>query len=186
MKHQQSKKTVKKQQQQALKPLPVNTAAVVDVAKKPAEKRKECSPTHHNHQMISIVNNFNENNGRMQATLKRKKNKKSKKSASVNTLLAQSPIGPSTRPVSFNKENLQVKALLLNEYKRGGCFAACNGGQVSQARSVEALFNKKNQMRRANKSATFASTKNNLNKNQRKYHKLQQPANFSSSVSMQF
>lgn len=180
----QAKKTVKPVVEQ-IKPAEQVTVEV--------EKRKECSPHHHHHHLISIVNNFNENNGRMAATLKRKKNKKSKKSSSTtlsssstaNTLTAQSPIGPCTKPVSFNKENLQVKALLMNEYKRNGhCFASCSS-QLSQSRSIEALFNNKNQMKRSNKSSAFASTKN-LNQKQRKYHKLNQPACISGSSSMQF
>ena len=163
-----------------------------ELVKKPAEKRKETEPTSH-HRMISLVNNFNSGSVSppMMRAKKGKKNKKSSSSngsssvsslsASPNGILAQSPIGPHTKPVSFNKENQQVKTLLLNEFKRGG--SGCTGAHIRSIDPV-ALLNK-NQMKRANKNSTFASSKN-LNQKQRKYHKLQQPAAFSSASNMQF
>ena len=125
------------------------------------------------------------------STLKRKKNRKSKKSSSLlvdinatnnNTI---KPVNSS--PLAcFNKENIQVKALLLNEYKRNGVTAASATRFITN--SLESLCNNNNkkQLRRANKNALFVSNKSLVNKKQRKYHMLQQPASTSSSSNMQF
>jgi hypothetical protein len=67
--------------------------------------------------------------------------------------------------ISPNKENLQVKNLLLNEFKKSNL-------AVSRSQLVSV---NRNQMKRSNNSATFSSLRNNVNANQRKYHKLHQP-----------
>lgn len=172
---------------------------VVELVKKTAEKRKESSESSlssHHHHMISVVNNFHSGCVSPPPMLRNKKGKKNKKSSAASNgsssassvsvspsgILAQSPIGPHTRPVSFNKENQQVKTLLLNEFKRGG--AGCMGAHTRSLDPV-ALLNK-NQMKRANKNSTFSSSKS-LNQKQRKYHQLQQPAAvYSASANMQF
>lgn len=123
------------------------------------------------------------------STLKRKKNRKSKKASSLLTDMNANtntncikPVNSSPSPLAacFNKENIQIKAILLNEYKR-------NGSTRCITNSLESLCNNKKQLRRANKNALFVSNKSLVNKKQRKYHMLQQPASTSSSSSnMQF
>jgi hypothetical protein len=89
----------------------------------------------------------------------KKKNRKVKK-ASYTSAIITSPLLPCK---SSNKENLQIKSLLLTDFKRS-CI------NVSR---LECISNNKNQMTRNNKNATFNAR--NVNSKQRKYHKLQQP-----------
>lgn len=92
-----------------------------------------------------------------------KKSKKSKKSKSLMSTQAKTGIKSAS-----NKENMQVKTLLLNDVKKSVTNHAANN------RFDLGLLNK-NQMRRNNKNTTFSSMRN-VNSQQRKYHKLQQPS----------
>lgn len=94
------------------------------------------------------------------STLQRnKRGKRNKKSPANGNAIAGSNSGA-------GKENLQVRTLLLNDAKKP--FA-------SQGNKLESFLLNKNQMKRNNKNSTFKATKYNVNSNQRKYHKLQQP-----------
>jgi len=95
-----------------------------------------------------------------------KKAKKAKKSRKSRHQQQQSP-------ASNNKENMQVKTLLLNDIKK-----SCSP-QANHNRFELSLLNK-NQMKRNNNSK-FSALRNNVNSQQRKYHKLQQPS-FSVSI----
>jgi len=98
-----------------------------------------------------------------------RKSKKSKKSKASPTQVAKLAGNKS----SNNKENMQVKTLLLNETKK--CVSPIT--HHNSNRFELSLLNK-NQMKRNNKNSTFSSMRNNVNSNQRKYHKLQQPSFF--------
>lgn len=104
-------------------------------------------------------------NSSIQLIRKSKKSKKSK--ASPTTQVATKSANKS----SNNKENMQVKTLLLNEAKK--CVSPIT--HYNSNRFELNLLNK-NQMKRNNKNSTFSSLRNNVNSNQRKYHKLQQPS----------
>jgi hypothetical protein len=91
-----------------------------------------------------------------------KKTKKSKKTRKSKQQQQQN--SPSN-----NKENMQVKTLLLNDMKK-----SCSP-QANHNRFELSLLNK-NQMKRNNKNSTFSALRNNINSQQRKYHKLQQPS----------
>lgn len=113
---------------------------------------------------VAVEQQIESANSSIQLSRKSKKSKKSKASPSTQ-------IAKSTLKSSNNKENMQVKTLLLNESKK--CVSPithhnCNRFELS-------LLNK-NQMKRNNKNSTFSSLRNNVNSNQRKYHKLQQPS----------
>ena len=71
----------------------------------------------------------------------------------------------SNNKLSHNKENVQVKNFLLNEFKKSN-FAVAQSNYAPLSR---------NQMKRSNKNNSFSSVRN-VNANQRKYHKLHQPA----------
>lgn len=113
---------------------------------------------------VAVEQQIDTANSSVQLVRKSKKSKKSKV-ANSTTQVAKS----ATKSFS-NKENMQVKTLLLNEAKK--CMSPIT--HHNSNRFELSLLNK-NQMKRNNKNSTFSSLHNNVNSNQRKYHKLQQP-----------
>lgn len=92
--------------------------------------------------------------------------KKSKKSRKSKLMSTQAKTGVKS---ASNKENMQVKTLLLNEVKK------CVTNHAASNNRFDLSLLNKNQMRRNNKNTTFSSMRN-VNSQQRKYHKLQQPS----------
>ena len=92
-----------------------------------------------------------------------KKSKKAKKAKSAASAQAKTGLKSSN-----NKENMQMKTLLLNEVKKCGVF---QNGSTNNKRFE--FSSNKNQMERNNK---ICFSMRNVNIQQRKYHKLQQPS----------
>jgi len=92
-----------------------------------------------------------------------KKSRRAKKAKSA----AASTQAKSSVKSSSNKENMQVKTLLMNEVKK----CSVSHGSVNHTR-FELTYNT-NQMKRNNKNCF---SMRNVNIQQRKYHKLQQPS----------
>lgn len=124
------------------------------ITKSVAEKRKEADKSG-----SDLANTSGGSNESLQLALNNKrKEKKNKKSPKA----------------SNNKENLQVKTLLLNDFKK------CGNGVLGR---LDCAQSNKNQMKRNNKNATFSK---DANKKQRKYHNLQQPSFSYNSSNQQY
>jgi len=132
------------------------------LAKKPAEKRKESE------KLQSIQAALESPNLRKKGRKNRKLQSSSNSASSSSSLSSASS---STVPVSgislANKENFQVKSLLMNvEFKK-----SFQNGRLE-------MMKRNNKLASSNFASTFATITryNNVNMRQRKYHKLQQPS----------
>ena len=148
-----SKETESEEKQQQTPVLKESQPKCV-ITKSVAEKRKEADKSG-----SDLANTSGGSNESLQLAFplkrKEKKNKKSPKASNKD------------------KENLQVKTLLLNDFKK------CGSGVLGRLDSAQS---NKNQMKRNNKNATFSR---DANKKQRKYHNLQQPS-FSYNSNQQY
>jgi len=131
-----------------------SAAVVSNIKKSQSEKRKESSQ-----QTVSETSPIQS---------LRKKGRKHRKSTSSTS----SGTGSTSDLTSANKENMQVKSLLVQQCNKFGL-----SNQINKQFDCTHI-SKKNQLNRFNKIATFSSVKNVNNKHQRKFHKLQQPASY--------
>jgi hypothetical protein len=131
-------------------------AVVSTIKKSQSEKRKESQQIASETSPIQSI---------------RKKGRKHRKSTSSTS--SSSGNGSTSDLTSANKENMQVKSLLVQPCNKFGL-----SNQINKQFDCSHI-SKKNQLNRFNKIATFSSVKNVNNKQQRKFHKLQQPASYS-------
>jgi activator of HSP90 ATPase len=155
--------------------MPVELPVAVEVTAT-SEKRKQTDKVD---SPVSPVSSLNESLPKKSQRKSNKKNKLNSKqngaTGATNTSNANANTNNNSNNTKamLNKENMQVKTLLLSDF-------FLKSKQVEQTNKSSAQF------KRANKSATFFSMLgNNANSRQRKFHNLQQPS-FQTSNSQLF